>query len=65
MICELARYEARECGFGVGLLTCDDRYPPKMIPGCHVVVHTTARTDRDARLLLRAIGVPFQGKMVD
>lgn len=41
------------------------RYPPKMIPGCHVFVHTSAATDYDARLLLRSIGIPFDGKLVD
>jgi large subunit ribosomal protein L5 len=41
------------------------RYPPKMIPGCHIFIKTTATTDRDARLLLRAIGIPFYGKLVD
>ncbi|KAK5097664.1 54S ribosomal protein L7, mitochondrial [Exophiala xenobiotica] len=42
-----------------------DAYPPKMIPGLHVTVHTTARADKDARLLLEALGVPFYGKIVD
>ncbi|KAI9679111.1 MAG: hypothetical protein M1829_001781 [Trizodia sp. TS-e1964] len=42
-----------------------DMYPPEMIPGCHVTVHTTATNDRDARLLLSALGVPFHGKFVD
>ncbi|KAF2093907.1 ribosomal protein L5 [Rhizodiscina lignyota] len=42
-----------------------DMYPPKMIPGCHVTVQTSAVTDRDARLLLSSIGVPFYGKLVD
>lgn len=42
-----------------------DAYPPKMIPGLHVTVHTTARADKDARLLLEAFGVPFYGKVVD
>lgn len=36
-----------------------------MIPGCHIFVHTTARTDRDARLLLQSVGIPFYGKLVD
>lgn len=43
----------------------DHSYPPKMIPGCHVFIHTSARTDYDARLLLRSIGLPFYGKVVD
>lgn len=42
-----------------------DAYPPKMIPGMHVTVHTTARADKDARLLLQAFGVPFYGRIVD
>ncbi|QIW98336.1 hypothetical protein AMS68_003854 [Peltaster fructicola] len=42
-----------------------DAYPPKMIPGCHIIVHTTASTDRDARMLLQAVGIPFYGKYVD
>lgn len=41
------------------------RYPPKMIPGAHITIHTTARTDKDARLLLSAMGIPFYGKLVD
>lgn len=36
-----------------------------MIPGCHITFHTSARTDKDARLLLSAMGVPFYGKLVD
>ncbi|OAX80555.1 hypothetical protein ACJ72_05108 [Emergomyces africanus] len=42
-----------------------DMYPPAMIPGCHITVHTTAKTDKDARLLLNAMGIPFYGKYVD
>lgn len=42
-----------------------DSYPPKMIPGCHVIVHTTATNDRDARLLLSSIGIPFYGKRIN
>ncbi|OJJ96789.1 hypothetical protein ASPACDRAFT_81017 [Aspergillus aculeatus ATCC 16872] len=41
-----------------------DMYPPKMIPGCHITIHTSARTDKDARLLLSALGIPFYGKIV-
>ena len=41
------------------------RYPPKMIPGCHVTIGTSATNDRDARLLLSAMGFPFYGKFVD
>jgi large subunit ribosomal protein L5 len=40
-------------------------YPPKMIPGFHVLCKTTATSDRHARLLLSALGVPFYGKYVD
>ncbi|EHL00018.1 putative 60S ribosomal protein L7, mitochondrial [Glarea lozoyensis 74030] len=42
-----------------------DMYPPKMIPGFHVVIHTSAASDRHARLLLSSMGVPFTGKLVD
>jgi len=42
-----------------------DMYPPKMIPGFHVTIKTTAESDRRARLLLAALGVPFYGKYVD
>ncbi|KAL4870510.1 hypothetical protein BDV12DRAFT_195233 [Aspergillus spectabilis] len=42
-----------------------DMYPPKMIPGCHITIHTTAKTDKDARLLLSAMGIPFYGKLID
>ncbi|TKA51332.1 hypothetical protein B0A55_12473 [Friedmanniomyces simplex] len=41
-----------------------DMYPPKLIPGCHIVIHTTATTDTDARLLLTQVGIPFYGKLV-
>ncbi|GME46286.1 mitochondrial 54s ribosomal protein 7 5 [Neofusicoccum parvum] len=40
-----------------------DMYPPKMIPGCHVMVKTSADSDREARLLLRTFGIPFYGKI--
>ncbi|KAF4303041.1 mitochondrial 54s ribosomal protein 7 5 [Botryosphaeria dothidea] len=40
-----------------------DMYPPKMIPGCHIIVKTTADTDRDARLLVNSLGIPFYGKL--
>lgn len=39
-----------------------NRYPPKMIPGVDIVLHTTATNDRAARLLLSATGLPFYGK---
>ncbi|KAI4737768.1 DUF803-domain-containing protein [Aureobasidium sp. EXF-12298] len=42
-----------------------DMYPPKMIPGFHVTVHTTATNDRDGRLLLSALGIPFYGKQIN
>ncbi|KAH8434623.1 mitochondrial 54S ribosomal protein uL5m [Aspergillus melleus] len=42
-----------------------DMYPPKLIPGAHITIHTSAKTDKDARLLLSAMGVPFYGKLVD
>ena len=41
------------------------RYPPRMIPGCHVTIHTTAKDDRDARVLLTQIGIPFFGKKIN
>ncbi|OAA61701.1 50S ribosomal subunit [Niveomyces insectorum RCEF 264] len=40
-------------------------YPAKLIPGCRVFVETTAKSDRHARLLLGAFGVPFYGKLRD
>jgi large subunit ribosomal protein L5 len=42
-----------------------DSYPPKMIPGIHIHIQTTAPVDKDARLLLQQIGIPFYGKVVD
>ncbi|KAI5364855.1 Putative ribosomal protein L5 [Septoria linicola] len=42
-----------------------DAYPPKMIPGLHVVVHTSATNDRDARMLLSSVGIPFYGKLIN
>ena len=38
-------------------------YPGRMIPGCHVYVKTTATSDRQARLLLQAHGIPFYGEI--
>ncbi|KAH8756766.1 ribosomal protein L5 domain-containing protein [Diaporthe sp. PMI_573] len=38
-----------------------DAYPAKMIPGCRVNVQTTAKSNRQARLLMQALGVPFDG----
>ncbi|KAF1833251.1 ribosomal protein L5 [Decorospora gaudefroyi] len=42
-----------------------DSYPPKMIPGCHITIQTDATSNKDARLLLQAIGLPFYGKLND
>ncbi|KAK5204410.1 54S ribosomal protein L7, mitochondrial [Exophiala xenobiotica] len=42
-----------------------DAYPGKMIPGLYITIHTTASCDKDARLLLQQLGVPFYGKIVD
>jgi Ribosomal protein L5 len=36
-----------------------------MLPGCRVFVKTTATSDRQARLLLQAMGLPFTGKIRD
>ncbi|KAL2023839.1 hypothetical protein VTK56DRAFT_1106 [Thermocarpiscus australiensis] len=38
-------------------------YPAKMLPGCRVFVKTTATSDRQARLLLQAFGLPFYGEV--
>lgn len=37
-------------------------YPAKMIPGCHITIETTAKSDRHARLLFMAFGIPFEGR---
>ncbi|KAL8734842.1 MAG: hypothetical protein Q9166_001194 [cf. Caloplaca sp. 2 TL-2023] len=42
-----------------------DMYPPKMIPSIDVMVCTTATNDRDARVLLSSMGIPFHGKHVN
>lgn len=47
------------------LLLIPGSYPPKMIPGCHITVQTDATNNRDARLLLQSIGIPFYGKLND
>ncbi|KAI0810627.1 ribosomal protein L5, partial [Xylaria sp. FL0064] len=39
-------------------------YPSKMIPGCRIVLETTAKSDRHARILCKALGIPFYGKLV-
>jgi large subunit ribosomal protein L5 len=31
----------------------------------HITIHTSASTDKDARLLLQQVGIPFYGKIVD
>lgn len=36
-----------------------DFYPPKMIPGCHIQLKTSATSDKDAKLLLSCLGIPF------
>ncbi|PHH88780.1 hypothetical protein CDD83_7060 [Cordyceps sp. RAO-2017] len=40
-----------------------DMYPSDMVPGCDIFIHTTATSDRQARLLLQALGFPFYGKI--
>ncbi|KAI0540047.1 ribosomal L5P family protein [Xylaria digitata] len=40
-------------------------YPSKMIPGCRIVLETTAKSDRHARILCKALGIPFYGQIVD
>ncbi|KAA8910543.1 mitochondrial ribosomal protein-like protein subunit L7 [Sphaerosporella brunnea] len=42
-----------------------DMYPPKMIPGFHVTLHTSATNDKDGRKLLQAFGIPFYGQIRD
>lgn len=36
-----------------------------MIPGIDVFVCTTATNDKEARLLLSSLGVPFHGKHIN
>jgi large subunit ribosomal protein L5 len=36
-----------------------------MIPGMHITIHTDATNNKDARLLLQAVGLPFYGKLND
>lgn len=36
-----------------------------MIQGMHITLHTSADTDKDARLLLQQMGIPFYGKVVN
>jgi len=42
-----------------------DMYPTKLIPGAHIIVKTSATNDKQARVLLGAMGVPFYGKLED
>ena len=35
-------------------------YPQKSIPGCNIVIETTATSDRQAQLLFRSLGIPFR-----
>ena len=57
------RYEGVFFGSCESVLTVHPtRYPPKMIPGVDIIIHTTATNDRDARLLLSGTGLPFYGK---
>ncbi|KAK1835426.1 ribosomal protein L5 domain-containing protein [Podospora conica] len=42
-----------------------DMYPLKSIPGCRVFIKTTATSDRQGRLLLQAMGIPFYGQIRD
>ncbi|KAL5615632.1 hypothetical protein BROUX41_005670 [Berkeleyomyces rouxiae] len=39
-----------------------DMFPSKMIPGLHIMIRTTATSDRQARLLMQTLGVPMTGK---
>ena len=47
------------------LMIWDSSYPQKLIPAIHITVCTTATNDKDARLLLSSLGVPFYGKHVN
>jgi len=38
-------------------------YPSKLMTGCDISIQTTATSDRHARLLLEAIGIPFYGEV--
>ncbi|KAK0636184.1 ribosomal protein L5 domain-containing protein [Bombardia bombarda] len=40
-----------------------DMYPSKMLPGCRIFIKTTATSDRQARLLLQSLGLPFYGQI--
>ncbi|PHH69087.1 hypothetical protein CDD80_7022 [Ophiocordyceps camponoti-rufipedis] len=40
-----------------------DMYPVHMVPGCHIIIHTSATSDKQGRLLLGALGFPFAEKV--
>ncbi|KOS19361.1 54S ribosomal protein L7 [Escovopsis weberi] len=40
-----------------------DMYPPRLVPGCHIFIQTSATSDRQARLLMQALGFPFYGEV--
>ncbi|KAK3326298.1 ribosomal protein L5 domain-containing protein [Apodospora peruviana] len=42
-----------------------DMYPGKMLTGCRIFIKTTATSDRHARLLMKAMGLPFYGELRD
>ncbi|KAF9881185.1 ribosomal L5P family protein [Colletotrichum karsti] len=42
-----------------------DMYPARLLPGCHIYIQTTATSNRQARLLLQALGLPFYGEFRD
>lgn len=52
------------CNGGLRADFCDS-YPHRMLPGIDIMVCTSATNDKDARLLLSSLGVPFQGKHVN
>jgi large subunit ribosomal protein L5 len=39
-----------------------DMYPARLMPGCDIFIKTTGTSDRQGRLLLEALGLPFFGK---
>ncbi|KHN95812.1 Ribosomal protein L5 [Metarhizium album ARSEF 1941] len=44
------------------LIISAQMYPPKLVPGCDIFIHTTGTSDRQGRLLMEALGFPFYGK---
>ncbi|PHH79046.1 hypothetical protein CDD82_2695 [Ophiocordyceps australis] len=40
-----------------------DMYPTKLIPGCYIFIKTTATSDRQGKLLLQSLGLPFYYKL--